>query len=300
MTIDGDLDQSNNDDLFTFAVAATTSGSIVAESPQNPTLLSGAEFDITYRVSVSGIEPIVQSSVRTTASGFTILAATAESGSCVVTSAIATCSLGGIPVSGSRRVTLRLRAGRAGERDIRHALDAEVDDTNNDNLAIHRVTVNPRVDLVVQTDGSNIVVQTGQTFTRRFTVMSIGPEEARQSSFSVRWSQGIEVSAITAEDGICALGAIQREYRCPFTAPIESGRSRHVDVTFRSVDAARVRSTHRSSHRTISTSRARIQPACRSPSTHARLLTFGSNPLPTPASTKRDPSRSTGASRRSV
>ncbi len=233
VTADEDVDTNSNRRSIALQIRAAADASLVAEPPQAPTVLSGSEFEISYRVDAEGIQPLDRVAVHTTATGHLILAATADSGKCTVRDAIADCDLGGMAAGSSRRVTLRLRARDAGRRRISHTLAASPDDNSSNDRATHDVWVNPLVDLVVQADLNRLQLQVGETFTRRFTVSSLGPREAGQAAFSVDWDDMLEVTTITAHDATCAIEPGLRSYRCPFGSAIESGGSRLVDVTFR-------------------------------------------------------------------
>jgi hypothetical protein len=231
---EGDADSDNNHGALTVAFVPSTDAAIAAETPRDVTVLSGDEFEISYRVRVNGIAALDAATTRTSASNFVILSATPESGSCSVTSSTAICALGSIAVGASRRVTLRIQAGRAGDREIHHQLEGSVDDTTDNNFAIHNVWVNPLVDLVVETDSTKVLAQRGETFTSRFVVRSIGPREARSASISVHWpSEFLEVRSISAQDATCTADPVSPFYFCRFAAAIGSGQSREVSVEFR-------------------------------------------------------------------
>ena len=234
VSTEGDADASNNHGALTFQFAPSTDASITAEGPIDMTVLSGDEFQISYRVTVSGIAGVDDATARTSASGFTILSATPASGSCSVTFSTATCALGPIAVGASKQVTLRVRAVSAGDLLIRHRLEASVDDTPDNNFTAHSVWVNPLVDLVVEADSSKVLVQKGATFTRQFIVRSIGPREARSASFMVSWPPSLlEVAGISAEGATCTTQAGSSFYVCRFAAAIGSGQSRDVSIEFR-------------------------------------------------------------------
>ena len=240
VAVDADLDQGNNHGGFAFHVAAATDASIVAEAPQSVTVLSGDEFQISYRLTVTGIAALDEATVRTTAAGLVILSAAPQSGTCTVTSSFATCALGPVAVGSTRRVTLRVRAVSAGDRQVRHDLDANIDDTNSNNITVHNIRVNPLVDLVVEGNASGVLLLKGETFARTFMVRSVGPREAREASFSVRWTNEIvEVIGIDAEDATCTNQAGTSSHVCRFAAAIGSGESRQVDVVFRAANVDR-------------------------------------------------------------
>jgi hypothetical protein len=131
-------------------------------------------------------------------------------------------------------VTLRLRAGEAGPQRIWHRLDATVDDTVDDNDAIHEVFVQPLVDLVVRAEPAPAVVRRGKTFTTSFSVLSVGTRAAPEASVVVQATSELEIVSVAAQDANC-VSQSPSQYRCSFAAPIEADRARRVDVEVRAV-----------------------------------------------------------------
>jgi hypothetical protein len=231
-----DVNPDNDRGTFELSLLAATDASITAEAPISRSLLSGTQFEVSYLVRVDGKQGVSSASVESTAHNFTVLSASGQGASCTVAPTVAACEFGAIAVGARRRVTLTLRAGEAGPQRITHSLDATVDDTANDNTAIHEVFVQPLVDLVVRAEPAPTLVQRGERFTASFSVLSVGLREAPESSVVVQTSSELEIVNVAAQDASCVLQA-PSEYRCTFAAPIPADGTRRVDVEVR---AARV------------------------------------------------------------
>ncbi len=238
----GDVEPGNDVGRFELQLSAATNAAIRVQLP-TMTLLSGDEAEVVYLVEVAGVLPLSAATVQSVTGDFEILSATTQTGTCSITPSTANCRLGAIEIGGLRRVTLRLKSGRAGASlSIVHRLNGTIDDTAENNVVAHSIRVNPLVDVVVRSEPGSSVVERGATFTQSFSVLSAGPREAHDARLRITWPDTLAVSNVVAEDATCVvLDSNSRD--CSFITPIQSGGSRLVSLTFRAarLGAANIR-----------------------------------------------------------
>ncbi len=137
-----DEDAANNDTTVTLVLDSAADGALAI----SPSALSGVEQQV-QRVSIqlatSSAEALTGVTVRVAfpADALVVEAALAEQGSCAVTTAQVTCSLGNVAAATTRRVDLDLRGTRPATSTIEASLAADNDADSRNNRASATINV---------------------------------------------------------------------------------------------------------------------------------------------------------------
>ena len=193
-------------------------------------------FDIVIDVGSIGTDAVNDVVLSSPVAPLVVESATTPVGSCSIASGALSCQLGTIPVSETRRVTVRARIDVSGpfQVPIRFTVTASNDRVLTNNQATTQIVVSPAADVAL----SAPAVVTG--FTREALsfstdLRSLGPDPALGVTVTMNLFINTIVS-VSIEDGTCTITDFNAA-TCTL-ASIPTGATRRLEVQFRGGDRA--------------------------------------------------------------
>jgi len=132
------------------------------------------------------------------------VSATASSGSCINNAGAVNCQLGSIPGVSGRRVTLTTMAAAAGVGSFDVTVASDFDERPGNNQAAVQLTVDPAVDLVINSP-SRATVNLDQSTTVGSVLENRSIMDATGVSLSISLSPGIQAESATWSIGTCTV-----------------------------------------------------------------------------------------------
>lgn len=221
--------------------------SVELSSPSS-TLLLGANMALEYGVSNNGTLDATNVSVDfTIPANLTLGTVTTTAGTCSSGAGTVNCVFGTVAGQSSETVTINVVPTTLGAGTLNAAVTADTDDRPANNQEDLQVTVDPAVDLVVNTPTSSSVLVNSVT-----TVMAVLENQAVLDasgvSVSISLSNGLQANAASWSIGTCTVTAQQVDCQASnFSAQSSSSLSvdvrgisegsKSLDITLSSVDA---------------------------------------------------------------
>lgn len=176
---------------------------------QVSTLLIGASTDLIYDLSNNGSLPATTVAADfTIPSTLTVNSVVVSSGSCSSGAGTVSCTLGDVPGFSSRTVTISTTPTSVGDGTLSASVTADVDDRLDNNTEALQVTVNPAVDLAVNTPTS-VSVNLDQSTTVSGTLDNLSQFDATGVDLSVTVNDDLRINSASWSIGSCTVTAQQ-------------------------------------------------------------------------------------------
>jgi len=181
----------------------------VALNGQSPNVLLGANTVLTYDVSNNGLlqatDVLVDVSIPT---NLTVDSIDASFGDCMEGAGTVNCVLGDVPGLSDNTVTITTTPTTVGVGTLTATVTADVDVRSVNNQDSLQLTVDPAVDLLINSPAS-VLVALDQSATITAVVENRAVLDATGVSLSISFGNGVRVDSASWASGSCAINAQQ-------------------------------------------------------------------------------------------
>jgi hypothetical protein len=200
----------------------------------SPTVLFGASAVISYDVTNNGtLDATNVTADFTLPANLGLDSVNASVGSCTSGAGTVSCTLGDVPGLGSRTVDITTTPMALGQGMISATVSADVDDRLGNNQESVQLTVNPAIDLVVNTPtGSNVRINKSTTISARLE--NRATLDATGVNLTVGLTSAIQATAASWSNGSCTV--LAQQVTCQ-AATFAAGSSSTINVTVTGISA---------------------------------------------------------------
>jgi uncharacterized repeat protein (TIGR01451 family) len=181
----------------------------IAVAAQPPTALLGNSATLTFNVDNLGTLLATNVAVLITLPGnVSFVSVAASTGSCINGGGIVTCLLGDVPGLSGRTVTLSTLATTLGTGDFNASVTADIDDVADNNQQVVQLTVDPAVDLAINTPAA-ATIELSQSTTVTALLENLSGMDATGVTLSISLSNGLQANSASWSLGNCTVTAQQ-------------------------------------------------------------------------------------------
>ncbi|MEX2495611.1 MAG: M12 family metallo-peptidase [Woeseia sp.] len=200
--------QPNIDAASCITALPTVDVSVAVEAAPQSVFL-GNEATVQFGVANNGSDLATNAALEVTLpANVSLDSATASQGTCTSGAGVVDCALGTISAGSSHTVTLLLTAVDPGNGEFAASASADADNDPDNNAATAQMTVDPAVDLAVDSIGS-IQMDVDQSASVAVTLQNRSVLNASGVELSVSLADGLEAEAASWPLGGCTLSAQQ-------------------------------------------------------------------------------------------
>jgi hypothetical protein len=169
------------------------------------TLLLGADTELEYELANNGtLEATGVAAEFTVPANFALASVAISAGSCVSGAGTVSCDIGVVPGSSSVSVTIAGTPSATGVGTLSASISSDVDERLTNNQDALQFTVDPAVDLVVNTPTSNAVLVNSIT-TVNAVLENQSDLDASNVTLSISLSSGLQATAASWSIGTCTV-----------------------------------------------------------------------------------------------